>query len=51
MPLVKRCKIDTTNFYTLLRFNVNVIFSYCFERLYNFTDLLDIALAIYFANE
>ena len=51
MPLVERCIIDITNFYTLVRFNVNVIFGYCFERHYNFTDLLDIALAIYFVNE
>ena len=51
MPLVERCINDITNFYALLLFNVNVIFSYCFERHYNFTDLLDIALAIYFVNE
>ena len=51
MPLVERYINDITNFYTLLRFNVKVIFSYCFERHYNFTDLLDIALAIFFVNE
>ena len=47
MPLVERRINDITNFYASM---LTLYYSYCFER-HNFTDLQDIALAIYFVNE